>query len=512
MARARLSYDIEASLDPAQHTLTGRARVHFENTSRAPLNSLLFHLYLNAFRDRRSVFAREGGARVRGRTLGRPGSITLTRITTAAGADLAQPLAIEPELVRGDFTQLRVWLPQPLPPTAAIDLVLEWRAELPELVARAGYAGEFHMLGQWFPKLAKLAADGSFVGFPYHGFGEFYADFADYSMSLSVPAHYVIAGSGSRVEERLSAGQRTERYVAERVHDVAWAAYPYFEQHTQQVGAVALRVYAPRGYGAAIARQARVLAAALPYFEKRYGPYPYPALTVIIPPRQAHAASGMEYPTLFTSNGSWWALPSWLPDPQHEDVSVHELAHQWFSGMIASNEVAHPMLDEGLTQWACLDFLRDYYAQPQFLSRHLPFGPFELLRAAFAARLPSMPSSLLSADRYSARTLSGAVYARPAVVLEQLADRRGHAPLTAALSRYARVQRFRHPSPGDLWSAFDASLGPGWGSKVLRKALEGDAPSTLQVQSERENRAPSGFTFVPELWTLLTTLLRGLGP
>jgi aminopeptidase N len=205
-------------------------------------------------------------------------------------------------------------------------------------------------------------------------------------------------------------------------------------------------------------------------------------------------------------------LPGWLPDPQHEVVSVHELAHQWFSGMIATNEVAYPMLDEGLTQWACLDFLRSYYGQTQFLSAHLPFGPFELLRAAFAARLSAVPSSLLSADRYSARTLSGAVYARPAVVLEQLADRRGRAPLTAALSRYARTQRFRHPSPGDLWNAFDVSLGPGWGSKVLRKALEGDAPESLQVQSERENRAPSGFAFLPELWALLTTILRGLGP
>ena len=64
-------------------------------------------------------------------------------------------------------------------------------------------------------------------------------------------------------------------------------------------------------------------------------------------------------------------------------------------------------------------------------------------------------------------------------------DRRGRSQLTAALSRYARAQRFRHPTPSDLWSAFDASLGPGWGSRVLRRALECEAPSALQVQGER---------------------------
>jgi len=511
VARSHLSYDIEVTLDPEQHTLTGRQRIHFENVSRAPLPQLVFHLYLNAFRDRRSVFAREGGVRLRGRAPGRPGSIMVTRLTTAAGQDLAQPLALEPELVRGDFTQLRVRLPEPLPPSAAIDLVLEWRAELPQLVARAGYAGEFHMLGQWFPKLAKLAPDGSFVSFPYHGFGEFYADFADYQLTLEVPERFAIASSGVRLEERVQNGRRVERYAARRVHDVAWAAYPYFEARTEQVGATTVRLYAPRGYGAALARQARVLTAALPYFEARYGAYPYPALTVIIPPREGYAASGMEYPTLFTSEGPWWALPSWLPDPRHEVVSIHELAHQWFSGLIANNEVAHPVLDEGLTQWACLDFLRDYYGRPQFLSARLPFGPFDVLRAAFAARSSTVPSSLLPADRYNARTLASAVYARPAVVLEQLADRRGRPQLTAALSRYARAQRFRHPAPSDLWNAFETSLGPGWG-RVLRRALEGESPGALQVQTERDNHAPSGFSFLPELWTLASALLRGVGP
>ncbi|HTU57389.1 MAG TPA: hypothetical protein VMF89_03130, partial [Polyangiales bacterium] len=119
-----LKYDIEVELDPARHALIGRERIHFENKSRGAVSSLDFHLYLNAFRDTRSVFMREGGARLRGQKLRKPGSLEVVAIRTAQGVDLAQPLAVQSELVRGDFTQLRVRLPAPLQPGAALDLVL----------------------------------------------------------------------------------------------------------------------------------------------------------------------------------------------------------------------------------------------------------------------------------------------------------------------------------------------------------------------------------------------------
>ncbi|MET0388803.1 MAG: M1 family metallopeptidase [Polyangiales bacterium] len=508
----RHSYAIEVALDPERHALRGLERIHFVNTSRAPLTSLYFHMYLNAFRDQRSVFMREGGARLRGQEPGRAGSIAIERLTTADGDDLSH--SVERELVPGDFTQLKVRLPVPLQPGAALDLVLTFSAELPELVARAGYAGEFHMLGQWYPKLAKLDDDGTFVSFPYHGFGEFYADFADFTYDVQVQEQFGVAGSGDRVEESVRGTMRHVRFRAERVHDVAWAAYPYFETVHEQVGTVSLALYAPRGYGAALARQAHVLARALPYFEERYGRYPYSTLTAIIPPREAAGAAGMEYPTLFASDGRWWALPTSVPDPGQDVVAVHELAHQWFSGMIASNELAHPMLDEGLAQWSSLDFLESYYKSPPLWTAGLAasIGPFDVLRAAISARMRSAPSSLLPADRYTSKTLAPAVYVRPALVLARVGDQRGRQQLTAAISRYAKTQRFRHPSPTDLYAAFDSSLGSGYGHRVLRKALDSKAFDGLPLKAAERAPSPSGYTFLAELWALAFTLLRWLGP
>ena len=508
----RLTYDIDAKLDTTRHVLTGTERIHFTNTSPLPLPALYFHLYLNAFRDERSVFMREGGGRLRQQPLGRPGGIEVERLVTGLGEDLSG--GMEHELVPYDSTQLRVNLPTPLPPGAALDLELTFRAELPELVARAGYAGEFYLLGQWFPKLAKLGSDGEFVSFPYHGFGEFFADFADYTWSIELPARFQVASSGELVERSVQGSVRRERYRRARVHDVAWAAYPYFIQRSTQVGKVRLDVYAPRGYEAALERQSRVLAAALPFFEAHYGAYPYSTLTAVLPTREARGAAGMEYPTFFTSDGPWWALPAALPDPLQDVVSVHELAHQWFAGIIASNEVAHPMLDEGLAEWSALDFLREYYVREGSWTRRAPFpqGPFDVLRAAALARMTGVPSSLLSADRYTDRTLAPAVYVRPALVLARIAELHRHDVVQGAVGRYARKQRFRHPTPNELYASFDHTLTHNYGHRVLRPSLAGEAQPALQLPDVTRQPSPSGWQYLPELWSLAFGLLRGLGP
>jgi hypothetical protein len=507
-----LRYDLDAQLDVVTHALHGHEHIHFENSSRRELNALVFHLYLNAFSDEHSVFMREGGGGVRNRPLGRPGRMRVTSLRAAALGNLLRAGSVDDELVAGDHTQLRVELPRALPPGAALELDLDFEVQLPELVARAGFAGEFHMLGQWFPKLARFTPDGEFVSFPYHGFGEFYADFADYSVRLTLPAAYVVAASGEVIANDVTAGQRRLHWIVRRVHDVALAAYPYFERREQQVGAVSLRVFAPRGYAAASDRQLRVLAAALPYFERRFGAYPYPELTVIIPPAAAYAASGMEYPRLFASAGPFWALPGWLPDPAHDFVSTHELAHQWFSGLLASDEVSHPLLDEGLAEWASLDFLRAYYAKtlPWLAVNRAGIGPFEVMRALFVWRERSWPSSLLPAYRYHADTLAAAVYMRPALVFEWLAGRHGRPQLEAALGRYARTQRFAHPTPDDLFAAFDHVFGAGVSKRELRPALAGEHDDILVGAAATD--PPSGWRLLSELTFLAEQLLHWLGP
>jgi hypothetical protein len=383
-----------------------------------------------------------------------------------------------------------------------LELHARFRTQLPEIVARSGYAGTFHMLAQWFPKLAKLEPDGTFASFPYHGLGEFYADFADYELRLRVPKAYVTAAAGVRVASRVEGELREDTFVAENVHDIVAACDVGMQRHVGQSGAIRIELYAPPGYDLAAARQLRLVAAGLRYFSDAYGAYPYPQLTVVMPPRGADGASGMEYPTFFMSGGPWWALPSWLPDAGHDVVAAHELAHQWFSGMIATNEVEIPMLDEGLAEWSSLDFLRSHAR-----TKNGWLDPFPMLEATFLFRGHPVPSSLQPAYEYGYDTLQRAIYLRPARVLEQIEREYGSAKLRAAMRRYALTGRFQHPKIDDFYAAFDAVFGEGWSARELGPALEGktDFEDTGAVR-------PTATRFFPDVWFAVQALLHVIGP
>ncbi len=499
-------YEIEASLDPSQHVVLGHQRIHFTNHSPRALTVLYLHLYLNAFRDQKTVFMREAGAQVRSGQLGRPGRIDLISMRLRDGRDLLAKT--ETELVAGDHTQARVTLPEALAPGASLDLAIEFRSVLPELMARAGFADEFHMVAQWFPKLARLEESGQWVSFPYHGLGEFYADFADYTLQLRVPERYVVGATGRLVQSHAEASVRVDTFVAHAVLDVAFAAYPYFERRTFQVGQVQITMLAPRGYGAALRRQARILRAGLAYYGQRFGAYPYPSLTVIVPPRAAYEASGMEYPALIVTGGPWWALPDALPDVAHDFVTAHELAHQWFSVLLASNEVLYPMLDEGLAEWASWELVRTLSRAPPsvFASFDRAFDFVGLSRLLLPRGREAPPSSLLSVERYRPETLANAVYIRPALVLDALNRPPNTERFAQALRVYTAEQRFRHPTSAALFAAFDAAYDRGFSQRVLLPALSGKSDDTLLAPS-----APISSFFADALFAA-QALLHLVGP
>jgi hypothetical protein len=493
---------LHATLDPRLHRVDGEAWFQFVNTAKREVSELYVHLYPNAFASDETVFMREGGGQIRNKSLAARGGMTLSALEVVAGPGADLLARAETELVAQDKTQLRVPLPRAVKPGEALELHARFRTQLPEIVARSGYAGQFHMLGQWFPKLAKLEPDGTFASFPYHGFGEFYADFADYELKLRVPREYVTAAGGTRVATREDGAFREDTFVAERVHDIAAACYPKFERHVGRSGSVRIELYAPHGYAMAAERQLQLVAAGLKYFSAAYGAYAYPQLTVVIPPRAGGGAAGMEYPTMFLSGGPWWALPAWLPDPNQDIVAVHELAHQWFSGMIATNEVETPMLDEGLAEWSSLDFLRAH-----FRSKDTLLDPLAMLEAAFLFRGHPVPSSLMPAYKYNYDTLQRSIYMRPARVLAQIERRYGRPQLMAAMRRYALAGRFQHPTVSDFYAAFDAVFGAGFSARELSPALEGktDMEDTGTVRA-------SVTRFFPDVWFAVQALLHVLGP
>jgi hypothetical protein len=464
-------YTLRARLDPTAHTVHGEGTILWRNTSRRAVGEMWVHLYLNAFKNERSAFLRE---RVGGRGsagLEHWGSIDVRRLTWL------QPDGSRTELWPGaertrpgddDETDARVPLPREAAPGEAMDLEVVFDDQLPGIVERTGYQGSMHMVGQWFPKIARLEPDGQWAHFPFHHLAEFYADFGTYDVTLDVPAGFVVGATGPRVEAHVEGGRRVERHVQRDVHDFAWTAWDAWKTLHDRVGAVDVDVLYPPGFDAVARRDLAAVRFALPFESARYGRYPYPGLTVVHVPDGAVEAGGMEYPTFITTEGPWFT-PSAVRLP--EIVTVHELGHQWFYGLIATNEAAWPFLDEGLNQYAETDAMaawRGNGSALDLLGLRVSDATLQLVVSRGAAHDEpiAQPASAFSSGGSYGRL----VYARTAAVLETLARVYGRDAVARALALYARRQRFRHPGPDELLAAFAETMGDG-PAQTLRAAL-----------------------------------------
>ena len=298
-ARPVVDYTLRATLNPDAHAVHASGTITWRNTSSVNVRELWFHLYLNAFKNERSLFLRAPGSSGRG----------ISRVTSWGYIDVKKLVAREldgadlwpsadhhtpndPE----DQTDIRVPLPRELAPGATLTLDVEWDAQLPNVVERTGFAGDFHMVAQWFPKLARLEPNGLWRHFPFYHLTEFYADFGTYDVTLDVPAGTVVGATGSRVSSEVSDGRETVRYRQSDVHDFAWTAWPGFREKTATLAGVSVRELYPPGYDWVADRELATIAFALPYFARQYGAYPYPVLTVVHPPRAASEAGGMDTP------------------------------------------------------------------------------------------------------------------------------------------------------------------------------------------------------------------------
>jgi len=362
---------------------------------------------------------------------------------------------------------------------------------MPAVVERTGYRGTFHMVGQWFPKVARLEPDGTWAHFPFHHLAEFYADFGTYDVTLDVPAGYIIGATGPTVDARTEGGRRIERHVQGDIHDFAWTAWDRWRASRERIDGVDVTVLAPPGFGDIAERDMAALRFALPYESAMYGRYPYPVLTVVHPQEDAGEAGGMEYPTLITSAGPW-ATPAGVFLP--EIVTVHELGHQWFYGLVATNEAAWPVLDEGLNQFAEVDAMARWRGEgsaADVLGLRVSDAAIQAVSSNGAVH--DEPVAQPAAAFSSGANYGRLVYSRTAAVLETLARVYGDDAVTGALGLYARRFRFEHPGPDQLIGVFAEVLGDRVAA-TLRAALfdRGWVDYVVESATSRRGTAAAG--------------------
>lgn len=444
------SYAIAVALDAEAKTLTGHEVITYTNAAADPIPDLVFHLYLNAFRDSHSLFIREGGALSRGYAWdpANPGWIEVTGIRLADGA----PLALE-EIEDG--TLARADLPQPVAPGETLTVEVDFRAQLPRVFARAGYAGDFFMVGQWFPKLG-VWQDGDWNAYPYHANSEFYADFGTYDVSITLPAGYVTGGTGLPVSTVDNGdGTQTVRYRAENVIDFAWTASPRFRQATRQVdGVELLYLYLPE-HAWSVERALDAAETAVRAYSAWYGPYPYARLTIVDVPDDGEGAGGMEYPTLVAAGtmslfGAGGLTSSGI-DRSIELVVVHEIGHQWWQSMVAFNEAEEPWLDEGFTDYSTVRVMNAYYDADAsaFALGGIRMGYLDLRRLEYLL-YPQTPMYGRAWELGGMVTYGVAAYSKPALALTTLERTLGEETMLEVMRTFFERYRFAHPTTEDF--------------------------------------------------------------
>lgn len=493
-----VSYTLHATLDPRAHTVVGEGTIGWTNTSTKEVRELWMHLYLNAFKNQSSVFMRApiGGFRG-GRSPSEWGAIDLTKLilveSSVEGERRTELLSVL-ETKHGDDedeTDARIPLPHPVAAGESITLEVEWKDKLPSIVERTGYDGSFHMVGQWFPKLARLERDGTFAHFPFHHLGEFYADFGRYDVTLDVPQSFVVGATGPVVEERIEGGRRVERHVQDDIHDFAFTAWDAFRVRTESIAGVLVRVLFPPGFDDHAERELETMRFALPHYGALYGTYPYPVLTLVHPPATASEAGGMEYPTLITTG-----QPSWLPRGLYfvEAVTIHEFGHQYFYGLCASNEDAWPFLDEGLNSYAENEAMTAWKGPGSAIDfAGLRIGDVEA-QAERARHFGHDEKIAQGAGAFATGSAYGAlVYSRTAALLETIARAFGKEKTERALAVYARSFRFRHPTPDDLVTTFRSEVGER-AAEALRTGLyeKGWVDYAVTQSSSYGSHGPAG--------------------
>lgn len=488
-----VDYTLDAKLDPTAHTVHGEGSIHWTNTSGAAVHELWVHLYLNAFKNERSVFLREpvGGFRG-GEPVGDWGSIDVRSLVWNDGGTEVD-LWKGAELHRDgdeDETDARVPLSRAIAPGESIDLRVVWDDKLPTVVERTGYHGSFHMVAQWFPKLARLEADGTWAHFPFHHLAEFYADYGTYDVTVRAPKGYVIGASGPPSEQREEGGDVVERHVQHDVHDFAWTAWDAFQTREETIAGVKVKVLFPPHFDADAERELATMRFALPYYGARYGKYPYDVLTIVHPPEGAGEAGGMEYPTLITTGGPWYGPPGILA---LELVTIHEFGHQYFYGLLGSNEVEWPFLDEGINSFAEQDAMREWRGEASVVDwPGLQISDSALHQIGGNGHADEAKVAQPAYAFQTGASYGRLVYSRTAEILETFRRVYGR-DFTRAIGHYARRARFRHPVPDDLLTSFAEVLGE-QAKESLRRALFEKATVDYEVTSLQANepQTPAG--------------------
>lgn len=498
-----LHYNIDAELNVADKTISGKETIVYKNNSPDKLDFIWFHIYPNAYKDNNTALIKQIK-----NDPSRKGK--LKKFSTGYITDLnftinGEPAKFLPHPNEEYIDIIKLVLNKPLLPGESINIYTPFKVKLPSYFSRSGFSdGEF-IVCQWYPKPAVYDKNG-WHEMPYLDMGEFYSEYAAYNVNLTVPANYVVSATGilqtaneAKVYKEIGIYNNTNRnsakpkmyaqlsteatktlsFVADSVPDFAWFAdknfviqydtiklnsesiidaysFYYDKKNTEWVNSIDFIKNSVHSYSDWI------------------GNYSYPIVQAVEGPKN-NASGGMEYPTVTLITN---------PDATAESLDVviaHEVGHNWFMSMLGTNERQNAWMDEGLNSYFQYRYEAGKYRTNSVFGKQIPkslkkLNEEEFLKAIYSG-IQQVPFKFAietpSQDFRKSQDYGLTIYVKTAGWMYLLESKFGREKIDNAFQYYFNKWKFKHPHPSDIKIAFEESLGENLDSFFQMLSTEG---------------------------------------
>ena len=465
----KVDHKISVTLDDKNHILRGYQEMMYTNNSPDTLEYIFMHLYPNAYKHDHTAFAKQkvenGDTKFYYSEKYEKGFIDSLSFT-------ANNLPLNYSKYNDNEDIVFLELVEPILPGKSITIETPFRVVIPKTFSRLGHIGQSYQITQWYPKPAVYDKDGWHM-MPYLDQGEFFYEYGDYDVEMTLPSNYVVASTGDLQTEsekefrslrdigKLPSGSATKEIVSKEssktlktiqftqknVHDFAWFADKQFLISTQKFQkpsgktCTAYSFITPSNL-MKYKTSAKALAETASYLSKEVGEYPYNQISIVDGP--LYAGGGMEYPNIAIIGKVGGEIMVNL-------VIVHEAGHNWFQGILGSNEREHPWMDEGINSFY------ESKVVDQLRKKKIPCAPSggnDIIYMLNGHIRQNQPIALPSIE-YTDANYGGVVYAKAAKAMSYLEGFMSPEDFSKGIKEYFNSWNIKHPAPTDFREAME---------------------------------------------------------
>ncbi len=484
------NYKIEVTLNDTLHELNGFITFDYKNNSPETLDFIYFHLWPNAYKDQSTPLAKQ---------LVENGKTTfyhskpyqngfIDKLDFKADAEVCK-WEYEP----GSEEICKVFLNTPLKTSASVRISTPFHVKIPATFSRLGHVGQSYQITQWYPKPAVYDKYG-WHPIPYLDQGEFYSEYGTFDVSITLPANYVVGATGDLQNKdelnwmdsiaaatklievydgnmnfpATAKNTKTLRYTQKNIHDFGWFADKRYHILKGEVelpyskNKVTTWALFTNNQAQLWTKAPEYLHDAIYYYSQWIGEYPYTQVTAV--DGALSAGGGMEYPniTVIGEERNAFAL---------DEVITHEVGHNWFYGILGSNERDHAWMDEGINSYYEYRYIRTKYPNrkaigsfPTGVAKSFDINQYKAkylldLGYQFMARENRDEPLEQTSAKFTDFNYGVCVYGKSMLIFDYLEAYLGTAEFDKVMKKYFETWKYKHPQPEDIRHVFESETG-----------------------------------------------------